>query len=208
MRNKLVVLEQSNISCVIQLINTRKIEDTLPRWYYDYEIVICAWAVTMLSAIFNLLKNKKEPIMAKNENRTTNDVMIDNELMVCDVKTWMGIQIGDYRNKFRTHIDSINYQTLDELKQETENYIKSNPLIFTVSREENKIDEIEQWKNIFEDRVAIHGESILSIVEEDLQQELIEEMSVEELDDLIACNIDFFNTYPIDTLYLTETEIT
>jgi len=143
------------------------------------------------------------------ENAVTEYKMTDNELMVCEVKTWMGIQTGNYRNKFRTHIDSINYQTLDELKQETENYIKNNPLTFTVAREEKKQltdeDEIEQWKDIFEDRIAIHGENILSTVEEDLQQALIEDMCTEELDDLIAYNIELFNTYPIDTIDLTET---
>ena len=152
--------------------------------------------------------------MAKSDNRTTENEMTentitDNEWIALEVKIWISTQIGDYRNKFRTHIDSRNYQTLDELKQETENYIKNNPLTFTVAREEKKQltdeDEIKQWKDIFEDRVAIHGESILSIVEEDLQQELIEDMSVEELDDLIAYNIELFNTYPIDTMALTET---
>ena len=153
--------------------------------------------------------------MAKNENNEktttenelTENTMTDNEWIALEVKIWISTQIGDYRNKFRTHIDSINYRTLDELKQETENYIKNNPLTFTVAREQNKIyeDEIEEWKDIFEDRIAIHGENISSILEEDLPTELLEDMSSEELDDLIAYNIEFLNTYPIDTIDLTET---
>ena len=150
--------------------------------------------------------------MAKNENNEktttenelTENTMTDNEWIALEVKIWISTQIGDYRNKFRTHIDSINYQTLDELKQEAENYMKNNPLILTANREESK-DEIEQWKDLLEDRIAIDGENITSILEEDLHTELLEDMSAEELDDLIAYNIEFLNTYPIDTIDLTET---
>lgn len=142
--------------------------------------------------------------MAKNENRTTNDVMTDNELMVCDVKVWMRIQIGNYINKFRTHIDNKDYQTLDELKQEAEDYITNKPLMFTIDREHEMLledeNKIEQWKNILEDRVAFHGELLTSTLEEHLREELIAEMSTEELNDLFAYNIEFFNEYPIDSL--------
>ena len=137
-----------------------------------------------------------------NTEQNTNKVT-DNEWAILDVKNWIGIQIGDYRSNFRKYIDSKDYQTVDELKQEAENYMKSNPLILTANREESK-DEIEQWKDLVEDRIAIYGENITSNLEEE-HTELLEDMSTEELDGLISYNIEFFNTYPIDTIDLTET---
>lgn len=128
-------------------------------------------------------------------------MMTDNESAIADVKTWIGTQVGDYRNSFRNHLDGKHCQTVDELRQEAETYIKNNPLIFTAYREESK-DEIEQWKDVLEDKIAIHGENIASSLEEDLHTKILEDMSAEELDGLISYSIGFFNTLPTESMLL------